>query len=118
MVEPLRHRQTRGAGTDMCYLKPPRHISTLPNSDGDTRNRDVGFTPMSGHRQPGRSGPKSANNPPHPTPPPPHHPTPPPPPPHTPHPTPPPTPPHPPPPPPPHPATPPPPPTPHPPPPT
>src|SRR5258708_39514809 len=31
MVEPLRHRQTKGAGTDMCYLKPPRHISTLPS---------------------------------------------------------------------------------------
>jgi hypothetical protein len=30
MVEPLRHRQTKGAGTDMCYLKPPRHISTPP----------------------------------------------------------------------------------------
>src|SRR6202051_2248062 len=33
MVEPLRHRQTKGAGTDMCYLKPPRHISTLPKAD-------------------------------------------------------------------------------------
>ena len=30
MVEPLRHRQTKGAATDMFYLKPPRHISTLP----------------------------------------------------------------------------------------
>ena len=29
MVEPLRHRQTKGAATDMFYLKPPRHISTL-----------------------------------------------------------------------------------------
>jgi hypothetical protein len=28
-VEPLRHRQTKGAATDMFYLKPPRHISTL-----------------------------------------------------------------------------------------
>src|SRR5229473_1933365 len=37
MVEPLRHRQTKGAATDMFYLTPPRHISTLPrlceNSD-------------------------------------------------------------------------------------
>src|SRR5215468_9185498 len=30
MVELLRHRQTKGAATDMVYLKPPRHISTLP----------------------------------------------------------------------------------------
>jgi hypothetical protein len=26
----LRHRQTKGAATDMFYLTPPRHISTLP----------------------------------------------------------------------------------------
>ena len=31
MEEPLRHRQTKGAATDMFYLTPPRHISTLPN---------------------------------------------------------------------------------------
>src|SRR5664279_4290411 len=30
MVEPLRHRQTKGAATDMFYLTLPRHISTLP----------------------------------------------------------------------------------------
>src|SRR5262245_16384993 len=30
MVEPLRHRQTKEAATDMFYLPPPRHISTLP----------------------------------------------------------------------------------------
>jgi hypothetical protein len=30
MVEPLRHRQTKGAATDMFFLTPPRHISTLP----------------------------------------------------------------------------------------
>src|SRR6266851_9214061 len=30
MVEPLRHRQTKEAATDMFYLTPPRHISTLP----------------------------------------------------------------------------------------
>jgi hypothetical protein len=29
MVEPLRHRQTKGAATAMFYLMPPRHISTL-----------------------------------------------------------------------------------------
>src|SRR5208282_729356 len=30
MVEPLRHRQTKGAATDMPGLPPPRHIPTLP----------------------------------------------------------------------------------------
>src|SRR5271157_2337568 len=30
MVEPLRHRQTKGAATDMLNLKPPRHTPTLP----------------------------------------------------------------------------------------
>src|SRR5260370_27160916 len=30
MDEPLRHRQTKGAATDMLGLKPPRHIPTLP----------------------------------------------------------------------------------------
>ena len=34
MVEPLRHRQTKGAATDMFYLMPPRHISTLQICDG------------------------------------------------------------------------------------
>src|SRR5262245_65869872 len=29
-VEPLRHRQTKGAETDMSDLQQPRHISTLP----------------------------------------------------------------------------------------
>jgi hypothetical protein len=29
MVEPLRHRQTKGAATDMPGLLPPRHIPTL-----------------------------------------------------------------------------------------
>jgi hypothetical protein len=28
--EPLRHRQTKEAATDMFSLKPPRHIPTLP----------------------------------------------------------------------------------------
>src|ERR1700730_2720155 len=30
MVEPLRHRQTKGAETDMPDLPPPRHFPTLP----------------------------------------------------------------------------------------
>ena|SRR6516225_6552781 len=33
MVAPLRHRQTKGAATDMPGLLPPRHIPTLPNAD-------------------------------------------------------------------------------------
>ena len=33
MVEPLRHRQPKGAATDMFNLQPPRHISTLPDPD-------------------------------------------------------------------------------------
>jgi hypothetical protein len=28
MADPLRHRQTKGAATDMVDLTPPRHIST------------------------------------------------------------------------------------------
>jgi len=31
MAEPLRHRQTKGAETDMPGLPPPRHIPTLPS---------------------------------------------------------------------------------------
>jgi hypothetical protein len=30
MAEPLRHRQTKEAETDMFSLQPPRHIPTLP----------------------------------------------------------------------------------------
>jgi len=40
MVEPLRHRQTKGAETDMPGLPPPRHISTLlcgSHRDADDR---------------------------------------------------------------------------------
>src|SRR5262245_24789576 len=33
MVEPLRHRQTKEAETDMSDLQPPRHISTLPRGE-------------------------------------------------------------------------------------
>ena len=32
MVEPVRHRQTKGAATDMFDLQPPRHTSTLPST--------------------------------------------------------------------------------------
>jgi hypothetical protein len=30
MAEPVRHRQTKGAATDMFDLQLPRHTSTLP----------------------------------------------------------------------------------------
>ena len=33
MAEPVRHRQTKGAATDMFDLPPPRHTSTLPRAD-------------------------------------------------------------------------------------
>ena len=33
MVEPLRHRLTKGAETRMLVLTPPRHIPTLPIHD-------------------------------------------------------------------------------------
>ena len=33
MVEPLRHRQTKGAETDMPGLPPPRHFPTLPKAE-------------------------------------------------------------------------------------
>ena len=39
MVEPLRHRQTKGAETDMFDLQPPRHISTLPEIEVARRPR-------------------------------------------------------------------------------
>ena len=41
MVEPLRHRQTKGAETDMFDLQLPRHISTLPFTTGRLFRADV-----------------------------------------------------------------------------
>src|SRR6266851_4999572 len=32
MAEPVRHRQTKEAATDMFDLQPPRHIPTLPKA--------------------------------------------------------------------------------------
>jgi hypothetical protein len=51
MVEPLRHRQTKGAATDMFYLMPPRHISTLPESEVATPAPHVRSTLESRRRQ-------------------------------------------------------------------
>jgi hypothetical protein len=46
MAEPLRHRQTKEAATDMFGLKPPRHISTLPfATDADA----PALRPLLGH---------------------------------------------------------------------
>ena len=62
MVEPLRHRQTKGAATDMFYLTPPRHISTLPFATKMGCSRHVRFTPDSDRRADMARRPKSANN--------------------------------------------------------
>src|ERR1700737_3816639 len=48
MAEPLRHRQTKEAATDMFYLKPPRHISTLLIASFRPRARHFRSTPRSG----------------------------------------------------------------------
>ncbi len=42
MVEPLRHRQTKGAETDMLDLTPPRHVSTLPIPAGRNASEAAG----------------------------------------------------------------------------
>jgi hypothetical protein len=44
MGEPLRHRQTKEAETDMFSLQPPRHISTLPWSFVWTTKLALGAT--------------------------------------------------------------------------
>jgi hypothetical protein len=49
MAEPVRHRQTKEAETDMFYLKPPRHISTLPKADWPAAGSNVRFRGQSGH---------------------------------------------------------------------
>jgi hypothetical protein len=42
MAEPVRHRQTKEAATDMFDLQPPRHIPTLPRlcENAKAINRD------------------------------------------------------------------------------
>src|SRR5450759_2718659 len=49
MAEQLRHRQTKEAATDMFYLTPPRHISTLPIASIPHCNRGVRSYPDNGH---------------------------------------------------------------------
>ena len=45
MVEPLRHRQTKEAATDMLDLQPPRHIPTPPFASFPACKQEVRFTP-------------------------------------------------------------------------
>jgi hypothetical protein len=40
MAATVRHRQTKGAETDMSSLPPPRHISTLPWAAGSIARRE------------------------------------------------------------------------------
>ena len=51
MVEPLRHRQTKGAETDMPSLPPPRHIPTLPVAVSRGPCRESLLRGMSRHRR-------------------------------------------------------------------
>lgn len=60
MVELLRHRQTKGAATDMFYLTPPRHISTLPIATESGPTDHFRSAPRNGHRQTGPFGPVRA----------------------------------------------------------
>ena len=46
MVGPLRHRQTKGAETDMPGLPPPRHIPTLPDPATQPSRRERLFLPL------------------------------------------------------------------------
>src|ERR1700676_2227621 len=51
MAEPVRHRQTKEAATDMFDLQPPRHIPTLPISSLWPRADHFRSSAMSGHFQ-------------------------------------------------------------------
>jgi EAL domain-containing protein (putative c-di-GMP-specific phosphodiesterase class I) len=44
MAEPVRHRQTKEAATDMFSLQPPRHIPTLPSYGELTRHAAIPFS--------------------------------------------------------------------------
>jgi hypothetical protein len=56
MAEPVRHRQTKGAATDMFDLQPPRHISTLRLSPVAPRLHESLFTEPTAGAQPWRQG--------------------------------------------------------------
>ena len=51
MAEPVRHRQTKEAATDMFDLQPPRHISTLPMLLKKDYERDLLATLIQGQEQ-------------------------------------------------------------------
>ena len=58
-IEPVRHRQTKGAATDRVDLKPPRHTPTLPNLSVRRRGRSgivKGFRMPASHRAEGLHG--------------------------------------------------------------
>jgi hypothetical protein len=50
MAELLRHRQTKGAATDMFSLQLPRHIPTLPEADLEAFGRECLLLGGSGHQ--------------------------------------------------------------------
>ena len=57
MAEPVRHRQTKEAATDMFDLQPPRHISTLPIA---TLPQDPMVAPAAGCVDPNRRRPENS----------------------------------------------------------
>ena len=48
----MRHRQTKGAATDMFDLQPPRHISTLRLAAGSARSDVRPDLPLKSHSWP------------------------------------------------------------------
>jgi len=57
MAAPLRHRQTKGAETDMPSLPPPRHIPTLPEpTPGMGTKHQICFTSLAKESQTGDPG--------------------------------------------------------------
>ena len=57
MAEPVRHRQTKGAATDMFDLPPPRHISTLRVSPVAAHSTDRLLSEPTADTQPWRREP-------------------------------------------------------------
>jgi hypothetical protein len=57
MADPLRHRQTKGAETDMVDLRPPRHIPTLPVCDTRQSRLNGSSRPLTAVQQEWAEGP-------------------------------------------------------------
>ena len=55
MADPLRHRQTKGAATDMVDLTPPRHLPTLPIAAVRRSCRGSSLAPRAADTQPERA---------------------------------------------------------------